>query len=176
MFTFILKENKAGIEIVVTRVLLAIAGIVTLLYGRADYFISVSTAIVLLTISYFVQTISIRFKISRLGVLIIAAIILFMGTLSFIFTGILLCYAFLLKFLQKKPEVIITNDNVVIKKVFGDEVILWSQFNNIILKDGLLTLDFVDNKLLQLIVDEDKTVVDEKQFNLFCSERLKKKA
>jgi len=172
MFTFVLKENKTNIEIVITRILLAVAGIATLLYGGTYYLISISTAVILLAISYFVNTISIRFKISLPVVLIIAAVILFIGTHSFIFAGILLCYAFLLKFLQKKPEVIITADNVLLKKVFKDEVFEWQQFNNIILKDGLLTLDFVDNKLLQLVVDEDETKVEEKQFNSFCREQL----
>ena len=172
MFTFVLQENKTDIEIVITRILLAVAGIATLLYGGTYYLINISTAVVLIAISYFVNTVSTRFEISRSTVLIISAIILFIGTHSFIFTGTLLCYAFLLRFLQKKPEVIITNDNVVIKKVFGDEVFVWSQFNNIILKDGLLTLDFVDNKLLQLIVDEDETKVEESLFNSFCREQL----
>jgi len=172
MFNFVLKENKTDIEIVITRILLAIAGIATLLYGGTYYLINISTAVILLAISYFVNTISIRFKINRSIVLIISAIIIFIGTHSFIFTSILLCYAFLLRFLQKKPEIIITNDNVVIKKMFGDEVFVWSQFNNIILKDGLLTFDFADNKLLQLIVDEDETEVEEKLFNSFCREQL----
>jgi len=172
MFTFVLQENKTDIEIVITRILLAVAGIATLLYGGTYYLINISTAVVLIAISYFVNRVSTRFEISRSTVLIISAIILFIGTHSFIFTGTLLCYAFLLRFLQKKPEVIITNDNVVIKKVFGDEVFVWSQFNNIILKDGLLTLDFVDNKLLQLIVDEDETKVEESLFNSFCREQL----
>jgi hypothetical protein len=172
MFTFVLQENKTDIEIVITRILLAVAGIATLLYGGTYYLMNILAAIILLAISYFVKMISIRFKINRLVVLIIAAIIIFIGTYSFIFSGILLCYAFLLKFLQKKPEVIINNDNVVIKKVFGDAVFVWSQFNNIILKDGLLTLDFVDNKLLQLIVAEDETEIDEKLFNSFCREQL----
>ncbi|HTC01278.1 MAG TPA: hypothetical protein VK705_11415 [Ferruginibacter sp.] len=168
MFTFVLQENKTDIEIVITRILLAVAGIATLLYGGTYYLINISTAVVLIAISYFVNRVSTRFEISRSTVLIISAIILFIGTHSFIFTGTLLCYAFLLKFLQKKPEIIITVDNVLLRKVFKDEFFEWQQFNNIILKDGLLTLDFADNKLLQLIVDEDETEVDEKDFNAFC--------
>ena len=50
----------------------------------------------------------------------------------------------------------------------------WSVFNNIVLKDGLLTLDFKSNRLLQKEVadDEDEDDADEEEFNAFCRARL----
>ncbi|MBS1601466.1 MAG: hypothetical protein JST42_02275, partial [Bacteroidetes bacterium] len=50
----------------------------------------------------------------------------------------------------------------------------WTDFNNIILKDGLLTLDFKNNRLLQREVadDEDEDDADEEEFNMFCRQRL----
>jgi hypothetical protein len=176
MFTFVLKENKAAIEITITRILLAVAGIGTLFYaGPVNYFIKITVAVILLAASYFVNTISERFKTDRFFLLLIAAIILLIGTGSFIFSGIILCYAVLLKFLQRTAEVIIDNDTIILKKIFSDDVFVWADLNNIILKDGLLTLDFADNKLLQLSVDEEKTLIDEKVFNLFCSTKLIKR-
>jgi hypothetical protein len=175
MFTFVLKENKAAIEITITRILLALAGIGSLFYAsQVNYFIKITVAIILLAASYFVNTISERFKIDRFFLLLIAAIILLIGTGSFIFSGIIVCYAVLLKFLQRTAEVIIDNDTIILKKIFSDDVFVWADLNNIILKDGLLTLDFVDNKLLQLIIDEDKTPVNENIFNSFCKEHLVK--
>ncbi|HMG83721.1 MAG TPA: hypothetical protein VK559_11845 [Ferruginibacter sp.] len=170
MFTFILKENKADIEIVITRILLAVAGVISLFFG--NYMIGLATAIILLAISYFVKTISKKFRISRPVLLIVAAIVLFIGTGSYIFSGILLCYALLLQVLQKRPEVFIDKNKIVLKKVFMNETYEWTDFNNIILKDGLLTLDFTDNKLLQLYIDDRKTTIYENFFNSFCSEQL----
>ena len=50
----------------------------------------------------------------------------------------------------------------------------WDQFNNIILKDGLLTLDFASNRLLQRPIedDEDEEDADEEEFNDYCRKRL----
>lgn len=45
----------------------------------------------------------------------------------------------------------------------------WAAFSNIILKDGLLTLDFKNNKIKQYDVGGQ---VDEKEFNSFCMQKL----
>ena len=173
MFTFVLKENKTGLEILMTRILLAIAGIVVLFYANEiNYTIKITAAVTLLLGSYFVQVIATKLKITRFAVLLTATGVLWIGTHSFIFAGILFCYAVLLTFLQKKPEVIIDKDNIVLKKLFKNDAFEWTDFNNIILKDGLLTLDFTDNKLLQLMIDDHKTTVHGDLFNSFCKERL----
>ena len=46
--------------------------------------------------------------------------------------------------------------------------------NNVIIRDGLLTLDFKNNKLIQVLVGKDRTDhnIDEKEFNDFCSKQL----
>jgi hypothetical protein len=49
----------------------------------------------------------------------------------------------------------------------------WSDFNNIVLKDGLLTLDFVNNRVLQREIDDDEEdEADEDEFNEYCSKQL----
>lgn len=50
----------------------------------------------------------------------------------------------------------------------------WKDFTNIILKDGLLTLDFANNKILQREIedDDDDDDADEKEFNEYCQKRL----
>jgi hypothetical protein len=50
----------------------------------------------------------------------------------------------------------------------------WSAFNNVVLKDGLLTLDFKSNRLLQREVadDDDDDNADEEEFNAYCRDRL----
>lgn len=45
----------------------------------------------------------------------------------------------------------------------------WSEFNNVIVKDNILTLDFKNNKLVQ---GEINTPVNEKEFNAFVNEQL----
>ena len=50
----------------------------------------------------------------------------------------------------------------------------WSDFTNIILKDGIITLDFANNKILQREIedDEEEDDADEEEFNGYCREQL----
>lgn len=61
--------------------------------------------------------------------------------------------------------------NTLIKKRYR-----WSDFTNIMLKDGLLTLDFANNKILQREIedDDDEDEADEKEFNEYCRQQLAK--
>ena len=55
---------------------------------------------------------------------------------------------------------------------FPKKKLLWSELNNIILKDGLLTIDLKNNKFIQQPTDESKTVINEQEFNDFCKQQL----
>lgn len=48
----------------------------------------------------------------------------------------------------------------------------WSDFNNIVLKDNILTLDFKNNRLFQKETIDDESDCDEDEFNEFCREQL----
>lgn len=49
----------------------------------------------------------------------------------------------------------------------------WSAFTNILLKDGLLTMDFVNNRILQKEVEDDEEDdADEDEFNEYCRKQL----
>ena len=53
----------------------------------------------------------------------------------------------------------------------------WSELTNVVLKDGLLTIDFENNHLIQREVEdeEDEEEVSEAEFNDFCRTQLQKK-
>jgi Protein of unknown function (DUF1056) len=58
--------------------------------------------------------------------------------------------------------------NSLFKKKFP-----WSSFHSVILKDGLLTLDFKDNKLIQKeVLDDDEPDAPEDEFNDYCQSKL----
>ena len=83
---------------------------------------------------------------------------------------------FLLSFLEyqaKYPlEVGFTNEEVVINTLFKKKF-TWKDFNNIILKDGILTLDFANNKLFQKeAIEDDDDDTEEDEFNDFCRKQL----
>ncbi len=168
MYTFTIKESSPDIKIVVTRSLLALAGVASLLCRISHYyFINVIAALTLFTAAVFINSLLKKLQFNTSLLLSIAAVILFVATHSIPFAAILVLYGLLVKKMYKDPVVNINTKGVNIKKMLGDNEHEWSGFNNIILKDNLLTLDFKNNKLLQLNITENN--VDENSFNTFCS-------
>lgn len=89
--------------------------------------------------------------------------------------GILFFFQSFLEYQVKRPlEIGFSHDRVVINTLFR-RTYAWSDFNNVVLKDGLLTLDFKNNRLLQkeILDDEDEDDADEDEFNDYCRQQLK---
>lgn len=79
----------------------------------------------------------------------------------------------LLFFIQAVREpVLIVSDTGVSYPSFPAKRWTWQQLQNVRLKDGLLTVDLKNNKLIQHEVDEIKTSVNETEFNDFCRAQL----
>lgn len=60
----------------------------------------------------------------------------------------------------------------IIYPSFPLKKIAWNSLTNIILKDGWLTIDFKNNRIIQQQVDESVCNIDEKIFNDFCIRQL----
>lgn len=61
--------------------------------------------------------------------------------------------------------------NYLFKKKYS-----WSSVSNVVLKDGILTIDFHNNKILQREVEDDidEEDVSEEEFNEYCRQQLMK--
>jgi hypothetical protein len=69
-----------------------------------------------------------------------------------------------------------------IQFVFSEELIIgmnfprteyqWAKFSNVMLRDGILTLDFTNNRLIQMEVEDDNTI-NEFEFNEFAKQKIK---
>lgn len=170
MYTFTIKDNGADINAVVTRSLLVLAGIASLLYhGHAYYYINVLAAVLLFIAAIFANRLLMQYKISTSLLLGIAAVIVLGATLFIPFATLLILYGFFAKKLYQVPTVTVNSEGVHITKVFGITDHNWIEFNNIILKDDLLTIDFTNNTLLQLTIVSTNHPADEYSFNTFCS-------
>lgn len=73
---------------------------------------------------------------------------------------------------KREMDVVVYHDRIAYPS-FPPKNIRWSELNNIILKDGLLTIDFKNNKIIQQLID-GKNTVDETAFNQYCREQLAK--
>jgi apolipoprotein N-acyltransferase len=71
----------------------------------------------------------------------------------------------------QKLSVFVSGKGVTIN-FFPKKEYSWSQFSNVVLKDGLLTLDFKNNKLFQGEIEEEKGI-NEREFNSFAITELK---
>lgn len=81
-------------------------------------------------------------------------------------------------YLSTRPEEIgFSEDHIVFKSIFSKKID-WSQLNNALIKDGILTLDYKNNKLFQAETDDDEDNeeydVSEEEFNEFCRAQLSK--
>lgn len=87
--------------------------------------------------------------------------------------GIVILMA-LLHLVSIRPLVVRVSPANILYPNFPKRKIEWDELNNLVLKDGLLTLDFKNNRIAQVMVNSEnnKTDVDERDFNDFCREKL----
>jgi hypothetical protein len=86
--------------------------------------------------------------------------------------GINAVLAFFSVLTMKTPVVYIGSEQIIYPS-FPKRKIQWTELNNVMLKDGLLTIDFKNNKLIQQSTDDSLSAVNEKEFNDFCRQQLK---
>jgi hypothetical protein len=77
---------------------------------------------------------------------------------------------FIYFFTQQKTNISFNNENIVIKNGFFRRIIEWNNLNNTVLKDGVLTLDFKNDKLIQEEVEGE--IVNEKDFTTFLKNKF----
>ncbi len=104
------------------------------------------------------------------GLLICGLILLFV---SAIIPGILMLMMAGMGFLiRRKPYIAFNDDRVKVHMVWVKNF-SWGEFNNIRMKEGVLSLDFRNNKLFQEVISEkDNPDLSEDQFNSFCRMKL----
>ena len=77
-----------------------------------------------------------------------------------------------LEYQAKLPlEIGFSSRQIVFNSLFRKRY-AWSDLSNVLLKDGLLTVDFQNNKLFQKLVDDGENEATEEEFNEWCSRHL----
>lgn len=99
-----------------------------------------------------------NFWLKHVGVvalLVFAAVFLFVTTLQ-----------------GKKTTFVFSKKGVELKRIFKSALFPWTEMENVILKDGILTLDFKSNKIIQVDITEPGKPDEQENFNKFCQEQL----
>jgi hypothetical protein len=94
------------------------------------------------------------------------------ATINWWFTLLHLLLSFLDTISTSALHVSINNEGIIYPS-FPEKKIKWEELQNVVLKDGILTIDFMNDTLLQADVDTDNTSPDERVFNQYCREKLK---
>ncbi|MBS1579842.1 MAG: hypothetical protein JST29_09405 [Bacteroidetes bacterium] len=90
--------------------------------------------------------------------------------------GFFICIGYLIAAVLEKPvkllpEVAIDEHELVFN-TFPVKKYKWNEISNIIMKDGILTIDFKTNKLFQKDINDEVGKDIEKEFNAFCAKQL----
>ena len=75
---------------------------------------------------------------------------------------------------EKKTTVFFSAQGVHLTRIFKTIMYPWQQMDNIVLKDNVLTIDFISNRIIQADIAEGNETVDEIKFNDFCFEQIHK--
>ena len=72
-------------------------------------------------------------------------------------------------YLNKRIKISFNNKGILINSI-PTKNWMWNRLSNVVMKDGLLTIDFKSNKLIQWQVDEIN--INEPAFNSFCVDQI----
>lgn len=89
------------------------------------------------------------------------------------FEWLVIVFAFLalLEYQAKKPvEVGFAEDHIMLNKLFKKRI-SWSEIDNVVLRDGWLTIDFKNNRLLQKEIDTGESEASDEEFNEWIRSR-----
>src|SRR5688572_20672098 len=94
--------------------------------------------------------------------------------LSLYLPAIIILLLSVLFFLSIRRKLLVVDTEQIVYPSLPKKTFHWSELSNMVLKDGLLTIDLKNNKLIQQMVDEQTTPVNEEEFNRFCLLQLKR--
>lgn len=90
------------------------------------------------------------------------------------FPWLVMVFAFLalMEYQAKKPQEIgFADDHIMLNRLFRKKI-QWSDVENVVLKHGVLTIDFKNNRLLQREIDSGENEATEDEFNKWAQSRL----
>jgi hypothetical protein len=172
MFTLHIKAAASDINVPAARSLLLLAAMIVWLSRNENIFaVNMIVLAAIIIADLFTATLLVKYRINSLLLLGIAAILVAAATRDLMFPLLLIIIAFVINASYVKPVVEVQEKGIWIKKSFSSKTFGWQNFSNVVLKDNLLTIDFTNNKILQLELDNSVTV-NEQQFNDYCAQKI----
>lgn len=171
-FEFILQNTKANQIKILATILLAVNSI--LIFFLAINLPNNKLSLLPASIGFITAIMNVflkkKYQLLHQTAVIIIGITWFL--LGFVWLGILIvALDFFATKTSKNYTIQFSNENIVLNKVYTS-TFNWQQFQNVVLRDGLLTLDFTNNKLLQVNIANEINDAKQSNFNDFCKQQL----
>jgi hypothetical protein len=168
------RENARKTDLV--SVLLLIFSIISFCYSQIhsgfNGFLTISA--IILFLGLFINLYSFRKKKEmQFRNWLLAAALFWLGMPFFRWMSLPFIFFAILEAQAKYPlEIGFYSEGLVLNSLFKKKI-PWTSLQSVILKDGLLTLDFKDNKLIQKeVLDDDEPDATEDEFNDYCRSKL----
>lgn len=169
MYTLRIKDDEHTLDVSTFSSLFLLASFGAYPFNQKSILVWV-IAVILFAAALFTRTLLLKYKLNKLLLSVVMAVLLFIAMRNIVLPFLILLIGFVLHYSYVKPTVELKQDAVTVKKTFSNKKYTWQDFSNIVLKDNLLTLDFKNNKVVQLEIEENG--VEEENFNAFCREKL----
>lgn len=145
---FIYNNPSNSLPIIVVVVVLLIVWIITLVYKRKN-----------------------GYALFRYGLFIASTGWIVGNEKNILFFVLYFIAAILEKQVKMKPTVGFTKERITFN-ILPKKTIMWQDVSNVVLKDGLLTIDQKNNKLYQKEIEDIFTAEVESAFNEFCKQQI----
>lgn len=177
-YTIPLKQQANSRTVNTTSLLMVAISLIAFMYRAVNqqqtFIAACFGALLLISLYWLYSTFRNKPSVAYLHiVLILVALYWFvLGGMAGNFVGIVLIVAAIFEqLLKRKPAITIDATGVTLKTPFTT-TLPWSQLSNVIIKDGLVTIDAKNNKIWQKEATEDLSADDEKVINGYCSAHL----
>lgn len=127
-------------------------------------------ALLMLCYFMFIPAVS---KSKNVFLLAAAPVALYWVLIGYWWIGFILVFLFAFYLVAKRHLMVNVSNTGILYPSFPQRKFSWQELNNMILKDGLLTIDFKNNRIIQQMTDSMTKTLNEKEFNDFCKAQLK---
>jgi len=177
-FTLVLKDNTAKafrsfIWFLLFLHIVAASVISINATGKTYHTIAIAAIILFIVIAVLLLLFKRQLKLYQLMFFISAILFWLLLSAWLPAIAVALIIAFAYRVLKIKSTVSFSSENIVITRSLFKKVYGWSQIENIVLKDHLLSIDLKNNQLIQSEIAADSHAVDEASFNQSCTDQLK---
>lgn len=109
---------------------------------------------------------------------VVQSVLLILLGLAWLYIGMYLLGLMMIGFgifnsLIAKPQLIRFRDDGIEYPSFPKKYFVWKDVDNVLIKNGVLTIDLKDNRLFQFTLsDEALNTIDENSFNAYCKGKI----